>query len=213
MHHTSHNERFWREFYAKGHTNEPSLFAKHCIKYLQSGMTIADVGCGNGRDAIYFAKMGWHVHAFDACHEAIAQLNETLIHLPKTSGRVTPVVSVVRNLPAMKFDVIYARFFIHAIDAHDEYEFLRWVEDCIQPGGYLMLEMRTVRDPLCPMRTAYHHHESMEGHYRRFQNPVEWLRRLYPLDNPSLIEFHIGQDLAPYQRDNPEVLRIVLQYD
>jgi tellurite methyltransferase len=211
--HDTLNDQFWREFYAKGHTQSPSPFAIHCSKYIQDGMLIADVGCGNGRDSIHFAKMGWHVHAFDACHEAIASLNESLINMPKTGGRIYPQVCRVRNLPAIKLDVVYARFFIHAITPDDEYELLRWVEDWINPGGYLMIEARTVGDPLCATGKSYDHVTSYEGHYRRFQNPVEWLRRLYPLDNPSLIEFHIGQDLAKFDSANPEVMRIVLQYD
>ena len=52
------NRNFWNKFYKKKlAVNKPSNFAIFIYKFLKKKKTkIVDVGCGNGRDLIFFKK-------------------------------------------------------------------------------------------------------------------------------------------------------------
>ncbi|MGO4843495.1 hypothetical protein AB4144_65585, partial [Rhizobiaceae sp. 2RAB30] len=44
------------------------------------------------------------------------------------------------------FDVVYARFFIHAVDPSGEAVFWRIAESCLKPDGKIYAELRTIKD-------------------------------------------------------------------
>jgi len=54
------------------------------LQYLKTGDTILDVGCGSGRDSLYFKKCGYKVTAFDASIEMVNRstklLGQKVIH-------------------------------------------------------------------------------------------------------------------------------------
>lgn len=54
---------------------------QHVIPMVRSGAAILDAGCGSGRDALNFKKMGFAVEAFDAS-EAMAQAATMLLGQP-----------------------------------------------------------------------------------------------------------------------------------
>jgi cyclopropane fatty-acyl-phospholipid synthase-like methyltransferase len=64
---------YWEKFYKQQNKDlKPSLFAKYVYDtYAKSGQTLIELGCGNGRDAIYFANKGLHVNAIDQCSDEI----------------------------------------------------------------------------------------------------------------------------------------------
>lgn len=61
------DKSYWDTFYAanKG-VNEPSLFARWVLEQVETDKKIVDMGCGNGRDSIYFMENGMQVYAVDA---------------------------------------------------------------------------------------------------------------------------------------------------
>lgn len=65
----------------KPFTHQPSPGAVFFLKFLKSkgvrtdGRRLADVGCGNGRDSVFFARNGFEVHAIDRDGSAIEDLD------------------------------------------------------------------------------------------------------------------------------------------
>jgi SAM-dependent methyltransferase len=57
---------------------DPSDFAQKCYSYFKKyGVKrILELGCGQGRDTIFFASNGFHVHAIDASKVAIENINQ-----------------------------------------------------------------------------------------------------------------------------------------
>lgn len=51
------NKEYWVGYYKKyPNPAEPSTFAKFCTEYIQEGKKLIELGCGNGRDSVYFRK-------------------------------------------------------------------------------------------------------------------------------------------------------------
>ena len=55
---------------------DPSPFARYAATLVEPGRTLVDLGCGNGRDALYFASLGLSVIAIDLSDTAIQTLRE-----------------------------------------------------------------------------------------------------------------------------------------
>lgn len=48
------------------------------LKYLKTGSTILDAGCGSGRDSVAFKQLGYHVTAMDASLEICKEAEKVL---------------------------------------------------------------------------------------------------------------------------------------
>jgi cyclopropane fatty-acyl-phospholipid synthase-like methyltransferase len=64
---------YWENYYKSALiTDNPSPFAKWVLRnQLRENMDLIELGCGNGRDSLFFAKNGVRVLAVDQCAEEI----------------------------------------------------------------------------------------------------------------------------------------------
>ena len=78
---------YWNNFYkTNGVVNKPSLFAQYVEEnHFEPGKTLLELGCGNGRDAIFFAEKGKRVSALDLSAQTIQRANISL-SLPQVSA-------------------------------------------------------------------------------------------------------------------------------
>ena len=55
-----HNsDNYWNGIYKNNTiTLKESSFAQFCMQYLEKNYSLLDIGCGNGRDSIFFASNG-----------------------------------------------------------------------------------------------------------------------------------------------------------
>lgn len=181
MDQNSKNSKYWTGFYSnKLVTLKPSPFAISCLPYIKKGSTLIDVGCGNGRDSSFFASSGVNVLSIDQS-------------FPRNSftGNCFFLNSDVDNMPNIKCDYIYARFFIHAIPLEKEIKFLNYIKNNCNE---FFIEARSDKS-------------EFEGdHYRRFINLQELKDRLdlhgfnYDIEE--------SKDLAATDTENPFIIRV-----
>ena len=78
------NKNFWNKFYKKKKAiSEPSNFALFIYKFLKNKKSqIVDVGCGNGRDLIFFKKKKINFFGIDLSK------NATLLTQKKLRGKI-----------------------------------------------------------------------------------------------------------------------------
>lgn len=69
---------YWDGYYGRRpqEIEEPSMFASWVAKQLPLEADILDLGCGNGRDSLFFISCGFHVTGIDASRVAIHQLKK-----------------------------------------------------------------------------------------------------------------------------------------
>lgn len=98
----------WASFYRDHKAAPPSPFAIACVPRFPAGTSLLELGCGNGRDAAFFAKNELRVTAFDRSETAI----RACIDGPAggTAEFLCLDAANVGTLAPRQFDVVYSRF-------------------------------------------------------------------------------------------------------
>ncbi len=198
---------YWNTYYAKKPDNLfPSLFAKSIIEKLEKKGTLLELGCGNGRDSIFFIENGLQVTAIDASEEAICKLNEMY------SDRAEFVCGDFVCLPQIftnKFCYCYSRFSIHAIDKKQEMEVVKNVYRVLKDEGLFLIEVRSVNDEIYGKGVEVAKDSYVyEKHFRRF------IRRNELEEELKKVGFEIAyseekRGFAPFKGEDPKVIRII----
>lgn len=169
---------YWNEFYDKqiALINEPSAFAKFALSYMEPGKKVMDIGCGNGRDSIYFAANNLDVIGVDASDTAITELQNKKI---KNTFFVCDDFVTCKTLYQMQFDYFYSRWTIHAITEMQENELLHNISEALKENGLFFIEVRSTKDELYGKgkqigRNTYEYNE----HFRRFIEKAELIGKL-----------------------------------
>lgn len=81
------DQAYWNAYYTvhTGQSEEPSEFAKSIVDKMIVGRHLLELGCGNGRDSLFFLKNGLKVTAVDASDVAINSLVELTKGNPSAS--------------------------------------------------------------------------------------------------------------------------------
>ena len=201
-------EKLWEKFYSgDAQVFYPSEFAKTVLSQLSSGCNLLDVGCGNGRDSMFFANNGMNVTAIDMSQEAIS-------HIKKREPKICAVCGDFAAMPvfdAEQYDGVYSRFFVHAITAEQEAILLERCYTTLRKGGKLFIETRCIEDELCGAGDRVSDTEwVLDGHYRRFIVPEQLIARLSALKF-TRIQSVCAKGFAPFQNADPIILRIMAE--
>jgi len=207
------DHEFWDEFYeGQNAVGYPSPFAEFCEShFLDDTSLILELGSGNGRDAFFFYDRGHQVVAFDQSHSAFehCQRRAAEVKYPERVRFVNHDFTRIDPAGYPDVDAVYSRFTLHSVDAEAEARVLDVAWRLLGPGGQLLLEARTVNDPLYGKGTEVGRHEFITDHYRRHIDAQELLTSV--LERGFLLHFfHESDGLAVYQDEDPVVVRMAL---
>lgn len=204
---TVDNTAYWNQYYKNRVCSEkPSPFAQYVATLVEPGRDMVELGCGNGRDAVFFAGQGMRITALDMSQEAVSQLQSRSI--PNAEFLCGDFVNSDVHQRS-SYDYAYSRFTIHSINHNQEQVLLGNLFRGLRPGGKLFIEVRGVNDPLFGKgkqveRNAFFY----DNHYRRFivlDELTESLER-----HGFRVEYAQERTgFAPYGNDDPPVIRIV----
>ncbi|WP_420580820.1 class I SAM-dependent methyltransferase [Reichenbachiella sp.] len=198
------DKEFWEDFYSnKKGTLTPSPFAEYVLKEHQLKGSLIELGCGNGRDSIYFIKNELEVFGTDQCETTIGRLSD----LNLQGGKFE--VKDFTDLGALgKFDNIYSRFTLHSVSEKQASQTLVWAFDSLTTGGKLCIEVRSIHDELYGEGEEVERDAFVTDHYRRFVRIEELTKELETLGfNIEYSEESKG--FAIYKDEDPAVIRIV----
>lgn len=196
----------WDNFYNKNIVQiEPSSFCSFVVPQLNKNDKLLEIGCGNGRDAIYFSINGINVTAIDRSKIAISECKKNYTDIP--INFFTGLLGDVKEINNDSFNVIYSRFVLHAMPENEEIEMLTKSFDLLQKKGHIYIECRSIKDPLAREGEIISPTERIHGHYRRFIIVDELVERLENIGF-SIIDIVEDDNLAIYKDDNPVVIRV-----
>lgn len=99
----------------------------------KKGMKALDIGCGEGRNAIYLAELGLEVDAFDISEAGIDKLNRIA---EEKSVKVNAWVQDLTSYIFEKtYDVIICHGVLHLVDKHEWQRMLKDIKTNTNPRG------------------------------------------------------------------------------
>jgi SAM-dependent methyltransferase len=186
---------------------------------------ILEVGCGNGRDALYFAHEGYNTLACDICEKSIDVLkskheksNDVLPKKPCFFAadfcQLEDSNEYLNGGKSLMF--IYSRFTLHSVTESQATNFLRFAFHALSCGGYLAIEARSVNDSLYGKGIAVDGEKDAymgetthaDAHFRRFiriENLVSELKYL----GFEITHEEERSGLSIHKDDDPVLVRVL----
>ena len=202
------DKEYWEQYYTNNNMpGDQSPFANEIIKYLSPNTTLLDLGCGNGRDALFFSNNEIDVTGIDQASTEIDFLNEKFSK--KNLRFVCDDFTKISKLDS-SFDSIYSRFTLHAISEKQEDNVLLWIKKNLNPNGLFFLEVRSIKDELFNEGTPVDDEKNarITTHYRRFSDFQIIKQKLVDIGLDLIFSIE-ENNLAVYKDENPIVIRLI----
>ena len=198
---------YWDSYYARQRPLKAQIPSQFCVFVageLHQPYRVFDVGCGGGRDSIFFATQGHEVTGIDGSESAIAVCERAADDAGVRASFIRARVSEFQSVPSLPNgdlpSLVYARFFLHAITDEEETEFLALARRLGEQAGLLAVEFRTSRDAELAKVT--------DAHYRRFVDPLQFMSRATSVGFTTRY-FVEGFGYAKYKQDDAHVARFI----
>lgn len=137
--------QFWNDFYTDReksvpffvHSPDESLVSFFEKSYFKKGKVL-ELGCGPGRNAIYFANKGCSVDAVDLSIESLKWAKERAI---ESNVNVNFIHSNIFELDIEEgaYDIVYDSGCFHHIAPHRRMSYINLVKNALKPNGYFAM--------------------------------------------------------------------------
>lgn len=203
---------YWSSFYSniidRDILQPPSQFAAFVAQEIEQDSVIFDVGCGSGRDSLFFAELGFKVVSIDKSENAVKATR-----LGAEKRGIDNVKCIIGDVSGPDFasaiaDIttrnacVYARFFLHSITDDEQKIFFDTLSDRLKAGHRLAFEYRTTKD------------QSLEKdappHFRRYQDAEDLDQQLQKLGFRCVYQIE-GQGYAKYKSEDAIVSRAIFE--
>ena len=200
------DKKYWTDYYKTDNApQKPSYFAMDIADMLHPNKKMLELGCGNGRDSIFFSEKGIYVTAIDQAESSINNLSKKYSDIKFLADDFVSTEQF--NIDT--YDYIYSRFSIHSINFEQENILLNKAYKSLNKGGKIFIEVRSIKDEFYGRGKKIGKNEYIyQGHYRRFidKNEIEKNMKEIGYKIELLIE---DKGLAVYKNQNPVVIRII----
>ena len=192
---------YWEKYYQDNKLPfEPSDFSKYVVSKINKNSRLIDLGCGNGRDSLFFADNKILTVGIDQSKEAIKALQKFENKFLKFEN------SNFSNLEDSYYDFAYCRFVFHSINEIEENNLLRWMKTNIK--SRIFIESRIDLDEKKYIET---------NHYRRLMNTEKFLIKVKTYGF-SVDYFEVSDEFSKYKKNynvkdinfDPKLARITL---
>lgn len=135
----------WDEFYSERKFQTPFIVQntmpdENLVAFLNKEKSITsamELGCGEGRNAIYIAKQGISVKAYDISSVAIENAIKTIRN---SKVDITFLCEdVLKNDIKGEYDFVYDSGMLHHLAPHRRISYIQLLQNVLKPGGYFGL--------------------------------------------------------------------------
>lgn len=123
----------WEEYQKITKDNQPSHLAICLGNYLNNGLSIIDVGCGSGKDSIYFLERGCFVTAIDIITNGIEQRKLEL--RDDIKYKLNVINADFSNIKFPVCDAVYANYSLPFCTPNNFNNFWQNLEESLSDGG------------------------------------------------------------------------------
>ena len=157
---------YWRNKWKDRKQKPANNFAKRAYKIIErkNFKNVLDLGCGDGRDSIFFVKKGLKVTAVDFSESGIRKLkfiDTKNIHCIKKDIRKI-------NFKSNSFYIIYAHLSLHYFDDKTTIDIFRKLYKTLKSGGYIFIKCKPIDDLLFGKGEKVDDNMFRKGHTRHF---------------------------------------------
>ena len=132
---------------------------------------VLDIGCGEGKDAVYMAKQGYTVYAFDITKSGI---NKTLRMAKENNVKINAFIADINDFNIdEKFDIIYSTGTIQYLDNDKIDEFFKKVQSMTKPNGINWFNV-FVDKPFIPLPPDWDEGEKLWPTAKLFSYYPDW---------------------------------------
>lgn len=197
------NSNYWKKFYkSKKNLNKlnfPSQFSIFTLSEKQNENAVIEIGCGNGRDSLFFSKYFKNIYAFDKCDNIIKHNSNTY--------------KKIKNLNFFEYDInddfnffklnkikklLYARFFLHSLKDNEILKFINLSSKLLNKNEKVFLEYRVIEDK--------NNKKVFRNHFRNYLNQKK-IKKLFEKNLFKLSYSITGNGFAKYQVEDPLIAR------
>jgi SAM-dependent methyltransferase len=130
---------FWEKKYheTSTHRGGPHDLAEELSKYLRPGSTVLELGCGDGRDALYLAELHHRVIACDFSDTALGQFAEAAARL-HIEQHLLDIEALPYSFADGSFDAVYARLSLHYFSTAVTRDIFAEIARMLRPSGIFL---------------------------------------------------------------------------
>ena len=144
-------KKLWDQKWSK-RTNEPTNnYAKRCCSLIKNAKyrTLLDIGCGNGRGSLFFARKGFKVTSIDFSKEGLDIFRqkirkEKIKNIKVAKGSITKL-----NFGNNSFDIIYAHLCLHYFSDKITTRIFNNLFKILKKNGRIFIKCKSTGDYLC----------------------------------------------------------------
>lgn len=164
-------QEYWKTKWDKRETTAENAFARTCfsfIKHQTNTQNILDVGCGDGEDALFFAKQGLQVTAIDFSESGVHKLNEKIKNKQLKNVQAMQTDIMHMDFRDASFDVIYAHLSLHYFDDEMTTKIFDRLFTLLKPSGLIFVKCKSTDDALYGVGEHVGKDMYVKGHLRHF---------------------------------------------
>ena len=140
---------YWNKIYGKDNyfgTGPTKLANLAKTLFDNSTKRILELGCGQGRDAMFFAQLGYNVHAFDISQNAVnyVQKTKTSLGLDNLNVNVHDILNPISL--DIKPDFVYSNLALQFFDSNQLRNILSNVSETMNTGSKFLLSTKKKGD-------------------------------------------------------------------
>ena len=130
---------FWDKKYQEMGTygGRPHEQAEELHKYLKPASAVLELGCGDGRDALFLGESGHRVIACDFSDTALSQFTEAAARV-SVEQLLVDIATLPYAFADESFDAVYARLSLHYFPAAATRGIFAEIARILRPGGIFL---------------------------------------------------------------------------